>query len=165
MLMLRSFAHSIRRDAPFIRSVSAHHLDFHESRVDCYSVVDPGSCGDYRLMWHYSAQSNACRQFYYGGCAGNTNRFETREQCEESCVANDNLNVKVKVESVSEASKSLADVKLIDPVLDSDFGGYPSQKEEEEEETYVVVDTQALPELCMLPEQRGSCYGNILRWR
>lgn len=26
-----------------------------------------------------------CRQFYYGGCGGNGNNFETQEQCEQRC--------------------------------------------------------------------------------
>ncbi|KRF98458.1 uncharacterized protein Dwil_GK27380 [Drosophila willistoni] len=35
--------------------------------------------------WSYYESSNDCRRFYYGGCGGNDNRFESKEQCEEKC--------------------------------------------------------------------------------
>ncbi|PIC23283.1 hypothetical protein B9Z55_017035 [Caenorhabditis nigoni] len=160
-----SFAHSRRRDAPYARSVSARHHSAASSQIehiDCYAVPDVGSCADYQLMWHYSATSNSCRQFYYGGCAGNTNRFADKEKCETSCVS----KIEERVESVSEASKALEDVSFTDTRHDGHFGYHDANRDPEEEEAeYVIVDTGALPELCMLPEQRGSCYDHILRWR
>ncbi|CAO4376757.1 unnamed protein product [Caenorhabditis nigoni] len=160
-----SFAHSRRRDAPYARSVSARHHSAGSSQIehiDCYAVPDVGSCADYQLMWHYSATSNSCRQFYYGGCAGNTNRFADKEKCETSCVS----KIEERVESVSEASKALEDVSFTDTRHDGHFGYHDANRDPEEEEAeYVIVDTGALPELCMLPEQRGSCYDHILRWR
>uniref|UniRef100_A0A1I7UQF9 BPTI/Kunitz inhibitor domain-containing protein n=1 Tax=Caenorhabditis tropicalis TaxID=1561998 RepID=A0A1I7UQF9_9PELO len=128
----QSFALSRRRDAPYPRSVSArhHHVDSNVERIDCYAVPDPGSCADYKLFWHYAATSNSCRQFYYGGCAGNTNRFDSREKCETSCVA----KIEERVESVSEASKSLEEVRLTDPRSDSHFGYHDPEVDQTEDE-------------------------------
>ncbi|KRF98457.1 uncharacterized protein Dwil_GK28229 [Drosophila willistoni] len=52
----------------------------------------PGQKGGPDLMclalvpsWTYYASSNDCRPFFYGGCGGNDNRFNFKEQCEEKC--------------------------------------------------------------------------------
>ena len=56
-------------------------------------LVDPcslapvkGECQDYVLKWSYNQKEQACRQFWYSGCGGNANRFETKEACEAQCV-------------------------------------------------------------------------------
>ncbi|XP_061398174.1 male accessory gland serine protease inhibitor-like [Musca vetustissima] len=35
--------------------------------------------------WSYRADTNECISFIYGGCGGNTNRFDTKENCETMC--------------------------------------------------------------------------------
>ncbi|KAH6925176.1 hypothetical protein HPB50_001480 [Hyalomma asiaticum] len=37
------------------------------------------------LRWWYNVETGQCEEFYYGGCSGNANRFETKELCEETC--------------------------------------------------------------------------------
>ncbi|XP_057595682.1 collagen alpha-4(VI) chain-like [Hippopotamus amphibius kiboko] len=50
--------------------------------------LDPveGECQDYVLKWSFNEKEQACRQFWYGSCGGNANRFETKEECEARCV-------------------------------------------------------------------------------
>ncbi|XP_064166932.1 collagen, type XXVIII, alpha 2a isoform X1 [Anguilla rostrata] len=52
----------------------------------CGQSLDQGSCRDYNIRWYYDKQANACAQFWYGGCEGNNNRFDTEDQCKEICV-------------------------------------------------------------------------------
>ncbi|KAM9851397.1 collagen, type XXVIII, alpha 2a [Aulostomus maculatus] len=52
----------------------------------CSLVLDQGTCRDYIIRWYYDKQANACAQFWYGGCGGNDNRFETEDECKDSCV-------------------------------------------------------------------------------
>ncbi|XP_075127409.1 collagen alpha-4(VI) chain-like [Leptodactylus fuscus] len=51
----------------------------------CTSKQEEGDCRDYTLKWWYNSDLNECVQFWYGGCGGNKNRFETQEQCEVTC--------------------------------------------------------------------------------
>ncbi|MCP9259675.1 Papilin [Dirofilaria immitis] len=46
------------------------------------TICHPG----YKLLWYYDTAEGRCKQFWYGGCDGNDNRFATKEQCEMICV-------------------------------------------------------------------------------
>ncbi|KAL7886996.1 hypothetical protein AOLI_G00047170 [Acnodon oligacanthus] len=57
----------------------------------CLLTNDPGPCRAYVLKWFYDAQTNQCTQFWYGGCDGNANRFDTQEKCEARCITLDTV--------------------------------------------------------------------------
>ncbi|XP_034747782.1 collagen, type XXVIII, alpha 1a [Etheostoma cragini] len=52
----------------------------------CKQPLDPGPCRQYIVRWYYDPEANACAQFWYGGCQGNANNFETEARCKTSCV-------------------------------------------------------------------------------
>uniref|UniRef100_A0A3Q3ES69 BPTI/Kunitz inhibitor domain-containing protein n=1 Tax=Labrus bergylta TaxID=56723 RepID=A0A3Q3ES69_9LABR len=52
----------------------------------CSHVLDPGPCRDYVVKWYYDATANSCAQFWFGGCKGNSNQFETEKSCRDTCV-------------------------------------------------------------------------------
>jgi len=47
---------------------------------------EEGTCYDYVLRYSYVSSSGQCEPFYYGGCEGNDNRFESSEDCEAQCL-------------------------------------------------------------------------------
>ncbi|CAG9813449.1 unnamed protein product, partial [Phaedon cochleariae] len=51
----------------------------------CQLPAETGECANYVDRWYYDTRDKACRQFYYGGCGGNGNNFESRQKCEERC--------------------------------------------------------------------------------
>lgn len=57
------------------------------SRADaCLLTQDQGGCLSFTMMWFFDAEKAACARFWYGGCGGNNNRFETQEECENLCL-------------------------------------------------------------------------------
>ncbi|KAM4735979.1 collagen alpha-6(VI) chain isoform 2-T3 [Anableps anableps] len=56
------------------------------SKDACLLRQDPGSCQEYSMKWFFDTVQNQCSRFWYGGCDGNANRFETREECENLCL-------------------------------------------------------------------------------
>lgn len=52
----------------------------------CNLSLDQGSCRNYSIHWYYDKQANSCAQFWYGGCGGNDNRYETEDECKRTCV-------------------------------------------------------------------------------
>ena len=47
---------------------------------------ETGPCADYVLLYSYVSSSGHCEEFYYGGCEGSDNRFESSEDCEAECM-------------------------------------------------------------------------------
>ena len=52
----------------------------------CGQPLETGPCRGYFPRFYYSREENACKQFIYGGCDGNENRFSSRQECEAKCV-------------------------------------------------------------------------------
>uniref|UniRef100_A0A3B3WBY7 Collagen alpha-1(XXVIII) chain n=1 Tax=Poecilia mexicana TaxID=48701 RepID=A0A3B3WBY7_9TELE len=52
----------------------------------CNLILDQGTCRNYLIRWYYDKQANACAQFWYGGCGGNENRYESEDECKNTCV-------------------------------------------------------------------------------
>uniref|UniRef100_A0A7N8XBJ8 BPTI/Kunitz inhibitor domain-containing protein n=1 Tax=Mastacembelus armatus TaxID=205130 RepID=A0A7N8XBJ8_9TELE len=50
----------------------------------CLLPPDAGGCQSYTVMWHFDKRYGKCSAFWYGGCGGNTNRFETRTECQRA---------------------------------------------------------------------------------
>jgi hypothetical protein len=57
----------------------------------CFLPKIEGPCEGYYPHWYYDSERKQCGQFIYGGCLGNNNRFETREECQDLCVIPDTL--------------------------------------------------------------------------
>ncbi|KAJ8287211.1 hypothetical protein GJAV_G00048940 [Gymnothorax javanicus] len=51
----------------------------------CGLPQDPGMCMARQLKFFFSTAEGTCRTFLYGGCTGNGNRFDTREECLQMC--------------------------------------------------------------------------------
>ncbi|TSK28287.1 Replication protein A 14 kDa subunit [Bagarius yarrelli] len=55
------------------------------SAVGCTRRFDPGLWRSYKMKWYYAPLANACAQFWYGGCHGNSNHFDTHQSGMDAC--------------------------------------------------------------------------------
>lgn len=55
------------------------------SLVICRQPVIVGSCRAAFPKFFYNASQQSCSNFVYGGCEGNSNNFETLDECEKTC--------------------------------------------------------------------------------
>lgn len=51
----------------------------------CRLTPVPGDCRALITAWYFDAATSSCNVFHYGGCGGNDNRFNTQEECMQSC--------------------------------------------------------------------------------
>ena len=79
-----------------------------ETDVDRSEEAEAGRCRALLPRFYYDKNDGECKQFYYGGCGGNTNNFDTLEECNSKC----KLLTK--------------DLKTIDTKDDKDFCKLPS---------------------------------------
>ncbi|CAG2170217.1 unnamed protein product [Oppiella nova] len=49
---------------------------------NCELAADSGECDAHYELWFYDSYESDCKTFVYNGCAGNANKFMTRELCE-----------------------------------------------------------------------------------
>jgi len=56
-----------------------------ENEVDCSEEAEAGICRAMIPRFYHDQSDGQCKQFYYGGCGGNTNNFKTLEECNEKC--------------------------------------------------------------------------------
>ncbi|KAA0718319.1 Collagen alpha-4(VI) chain [Triplophysa tibetana] len=47
----------------------------------CQFDYDEGRCSEYSVKWYFNIRSGECLRFWYSGCEGNANRFNTRKDC------------------------------------------------------------------------------------
>uniref|UniRef100_A0A8C0G3U4 Collagen alpha-3(VI) chain n=1 Tax=Chelonoidis abingdonii TaxID=106734 RepID=A0A8C0G3U4_CHEAB len=49
----------------------------------CLLQKEEGTCRNFTLKWYYDSQTKSCARFWYGGCGGNENKFNTQKECEK----------------------------------------------------------------------------------
>ncbi|XP_025027468.1 collagen alpha-3(VI) chain isoform X3 [Python bivittatus] len=53
----------------------------------CQLKKEDGPCRDFVLKWYFDPNTASCARFWYGGCDGNENRFNTQKDCEKVCIS------------------------------------------------------------------------------
>ena len=52
----------------------------------CTLPKQTGPCKGHIEKFHYDSQTQRCLPFIYGGCRGNGNNFDNKEECQEACI-------------------------------------------------------------------------------
>jgi hypothetical protein len=75
----------------------------------CQLRKDPGSCRGYNPVWYFEPNTRTCRRFLYGGCEGNGNRFDNREQCQQTCLYSTAVTTHIPVTTVTSKEEETDD--------------------------------------------------------
>ncbi|XP_034995200.2 collagen alpha-3(VI) chain isoform X8 [Zootoca vivipara] len=68
--------------------VSTEPLEGPETATDiCQLKKEEGPCRNFILKWYFDPNTKSCARFWYGGCSGNENRFDTQKDCEKLCIS------------------------------------------------------------------------------
>ncbi|MGH0126125.1 UNVERIFIED_CONTAM: hypothetical protein FKN15_025482 [Acipenser sinensis] len=51
----------------------------------CHAPIKVGPCRAAFPSFNYDPVNQTCREFIYGGCEGNANNYDSREECERTC--------------------------------------------------------------------------------
>lgn len=57
-----------------------------EGKGRCYLPKVTGPCKGSQSSWYFDMKWNKCMPFLYGGCLGNSNRFKSKVECQETCL-------------------------------------------------------------------------------
>ncbi len=52
----------------------------------CELPQEVGPCKGQVPAYFYNKDNGACESFWFGGCRGNANRFETEIECQTKCI-------------------------------------------------------------------------------
>ncbi|XP_076348776.1 uncharacterized protein LOC143246253 isoform X2 [Tachypleus tridentatus] len=66
----------------------------------CNLPSNSGPCKANLRHYYYNSDKSECEEFIYGGCQGNENNFQTKEECEESCGKEQTENVPTQATKV-----------------------------------------------------------------
>ena len=74
----------------------------------CRLPSDIGTCGDFISAFFYDPLFGQCLEFFWSGCGGNENRFETIEECENRCVNVETVDITKAAATTEETPPTVA---------------------------------------------------------
>ena len=89
----------------------------------CDTLLDAGPCVGKFLKFYFDKSDQRCKAFFYGGCYGNANHFQTVEECEFICI--ENSWPPYPINNQTEGNKTETKVYLVNSILNMVLSGNP----------------------------------------
>ncbi|XP_055351849.1 LOW QUALITY PROTEIN: papilin-like [Paramacrobiotus metropolitanus] len=140
-----------------------------QPKQNCEIYSEQGSCRNYSIKWHYDFEYGDCTRFWYGGCEGNDNRFDSEPECQAECIRPAGAAVcnLPKVHGPCDQNLRMWYYdKYVRECLPFHYGGCLGNEnrfESREDCNERCVET-AIPDVCQQPMRQGKGPGQIVRW-
>ncbi|XP_020811199.1 papilin isoform X5 [Drosophila serrata] len=135
----------------------------------CGLPKETGTCGNFSVKYYFDTNYGGCARFWYGGCEGNANRFESEAECKDTCQEYTGQHVCLLPKSAGPCSgftkKWYFDVDR-NRCEEFQYGGcYGTNNRfdslEQCQSTCAI--SESIP-ACEQPVESGPCGGNFERW-
>ena len=144
-------------------------------RDACLLPKVPGPCEGYYPRWGYDAESKSCTQFVYGGCLGNNNKYETKEECEAVCVEETELSLYLvdKCDQPIKPGPCLGNFtrwgynQETETCEEFNYGGCKGNLNSflaEDECSNSCASKETARDMCLLPRSKGPCMDMQPKW-
>ncbi|XP_004394142.1 PREDICTED: LOW QUALITY PROTEIN: tissue factor pathway inhibitor 2 [Odobenus rosmarus divergens] len=136
----------------------------------CLLSPDVGPCRARIPSNYYDRYTQSCRMFFYGGCQGNANNFETLEDCNEACWRIEKVPKICRLE-VSEGQcgartgqyffnlSSMTCEKFVSGGCHSSKNRFPDK-----DTCMGFCAPKKIPSYCHSPKDGGLCSANVTRY-
>ncbi|XP_068602423.1 tissue factor pathway inhibitor a isoform X2 [Brachionichthys hirsutus] len=114
-----------------------------DEKNPCHLPEAPGPCRGLLTRYFFDSETQQCKHFYYGGCFGNANNFQSMAGCQARCQDPPGQPNKAPEVQPQSAAKDVVVVVVDQPA--------------------VVTDWKR-SELCFSPVERGPCYDTERRF-
>ncbi|KAL1474951.1 hypothetical protein MTO96_037641, partial [Rhipicephalus appendiculatus] len=132
-----------------------------------------GPCRASITRYYYDNATRTCKEFTYGGCEGNSNNYETVEECKASCNPATEYEAKCLARAETGPCRAHATLWAYDAKLGEcktfTYGGCDGNEnkyltKEKCEETCKHLPAEPSNPVCYMPMETGICTGHFLRY-
>ncbi|KAM9486949.1 tissue factor pathway inhibitor a isoform 4-T4 [Clarias gariepinus] len=124
----------------------------------CHLVDEPGPCRALVPRFFFDSKTKECRRFFYGGCLGNANNFQTLKECRHRCLPGNHTKEPQDSLEVKELSPLFTKTD-VHSVSESHMQPRKLPRPESNKDTKFV-----LPDQCQRPLDPGTCVGSEERF-
>ncbi|KAM8855596.1 tissue factor pathway inhibitor a isoform 2-T2 [Spinachia spinachia] len=121
-----------------------------DDKNPCHLDEAPGPCRGLLTRYFFDTNVQRCRHFFYGGCFGNANNFNSMLDCQAKCHSPEPTNAP---ERHTLSARQPADERPT--ILTGELSSPQLQSNVTDQEPEVLIPT----ELCFRPVDRGTCHG------
>ncbi|KAH7973024.1 hypothetical protein HPB52_020573 [Rhipicephalus sanguineus] len=139
----------------------------------CLLKPDRGLCRASITRYYYDNATRTCKEFTYGGCEGNSNNYETVEECKASCNPATEYEANCLARAETGPCRALTMAWAYDAKLGKckafTYGGCDGNDnkyltKQRCEETCKHPLTEPSNPVCYLPKERGMCLAYMPRY-